>query len=109
MKDDLKLTSVPKAIEQVTGLRPPPSTWRRWIRTGLSGGNGIRIKLKATKLGGRIYTTPEDVAAFIEATSSGREDRHAPLVENSSNPRSAADSFLQTELAPTRKPGRNCN
>ncbi len=43
-----------------------PSTIKRWV---LSGVGPDRVKLAAVRLGGRWYTTQEDIQRFIKALS----------------------------------------
>jgi hypothetical protein len=54
--------SVPKAIEQVTGARPHPSTCWRWAIRGVGG-----TQLQTWLVGGRRKTTVGAVETFIEA------------------------------------------
>lgn len=85
---------VAQAIEDVTGIRPPPGTWRRWIRNGLVSASGTRVKLKTKKLG-RIYTTDDWVREFVAATASDLK----PTSHAAPNSRSiSANEYLRREL-----------
>ena len=44
-----------------------PSTVTRWILKGCPARNGERIKLKATRCGGRWLIAPSDLSLFFEA------------------------------------------
>lgn len=59
-----KYLTVHKAIEELTGSRPNPSTVWRWTAKGSKG-----VKLQTWMIGGRRMTTSEAVNDFIEARS----------------------------------------
>lgn len=84
--------SVPKAIEQVTGERPHPSTCWRWAIRGVGG-----TRLETKVIGGRRKTTVAAVETFIEA----RTEAATPLaVVHSGSMRSARlDAELDRELS----------
>ena len=93
----MSFIGVADAFEKVSGHRPPPGTWRRWVRTGVYPHGqeaGPRVRLKIVKLGGRIYTTEEYAAEFVAATSPSCPD------SCSKTSRLAADAkaFLSREL-----------
>lgn len=44
-----------------------PSTVTRWILAGCPARNGARVKLRATRAGGRWLVDPADLSAFFEA------------------------------------------
>ena len=46
--------------------RPSPNAVWRWCRRGIKSRNGQRVTLKHVRVGGKIFTTAEDVKAFFE-------------------------------------------
>jgi len=56
----MKYESIINAIETETGRRPSPATVTRWRTKGVKG-----VRLNATRIGGRWWTTREDVVSFI--------------------------------------------
>ena len=48
----------------ILDFRPSPATLWRWHRIGIKVGDR-RVKLNATKVGGKLFGTREDVLAFI--------------------------------------------
>ncbi len=89
----MQLDVVPKILEELTGRRPPTSTWRRWILAGVNGKNG-RVKLRSVKVGGRIFTSREYAQEFLEATNKICLDRPTPESASST----AATLYLDKEL-----------
>jgi hypothetical protein len=53
-------------LEKTLGHRPSPATVWRWQTIGVKAGDR-RVKLDATKVGGRLYASPEAVQQFINA------------------------------------------
>lgn len=63
-----------RAVREVFGTAPHKGTLIRWVVTGVKGTSGERVFLKASKLGGRFYSTHDAVREFGEATNSRRPD-----------------------------------
>ena len=59
--------SIPRAFESALGFRISPSTAFRYWKYGVDG-----IKLKSYRIGGRRFTTIEDVLSFKESCSTQR-------------------------------------
>lgn len=57
---DCKLLAVTEAIELVTGQKVTYATAWRWREKGCRG-----VKLRCTRLGGKVCCTVEDVRRFI--------------------------------------------
>jgi len=95
----MKLLTVPKAIENVTGIRPPDGTWRRWVMTGLANRSspGSRIRLRVLKYGGRVLTDESWVREFFAATSVSADQAPEPAITNDSRIVAAAN-YLNVEL-----------
>jgi len=53
-------------LERTLGHRPSPATVWRWCRKGVKAGDD-RVTLRATRIGGKLYATVEDVQRFIAA------------------------------------------
>lgn len=53
-----------QAVEQATGRRPHLSTVIRWTTKGSSG-----VKLDSSVLGGRRFTTVENVLSYLKAVT----------------------------------------
>lgn len=60
------LQPLPPLLKKMLGHRPSPATIWRWHTAGLKVGDR-RVKLRALRIGARLYGTREDVAAFIDA------------------------------------------
>ena len=56
----MKYESIINAIATETGRRPSSATVTRWRTKGVKG-----VRLNATRIGGRWWTTREDVVSFI--------------------------------------------
>ncbi len=65
--------SVGKAVESVTGRRINPSTIWRWIKQGVAGIAGERIRLECWPMGRSVLTTEQAVRDFIEKQKQARE------------------------------------
>ena len=61
---------------QPNGKAVHPSTTWRWIRKGLEGIDGKRIKLKVTYVGNRPCVTQEAVDEFFQAVTEAKLERH---------------------------------
>jgi hypothetical protein len=62
--------SLAEAAQMIPGERPggvSPNTVYRWGTRGLLLSDGRVIKLKILRLGRKFVTTPESLAAFVEA------------------------------------------
>lgn len=60
---ETKYLTITEATKAVPG-RPHVSTIWRWMKKGASSARG-RVKLTYYRVGGRIYTTPADIDAFV--------------------------------------------
>ena len=72
--------------------RVSPSSITRWIQKGCPARNGERVKLKATRAGGRWLIDPEDLKTFFDRL--GAE----PPVSATNSPR-VPDASEQAERA----------
>lgn len=75
------LVSLDHARKHLIPRRPDgkpinPSTVWRWIRKGLEGVDGNRIKLAVTYVGNRPYVTAEAIKAFFQAVTDAKLERH---------------------------------
>jgi hypothetical protein len=50
----------------------------RWITTGVSGPNGLRIKLEAARLAGKWVTSPGAIRRFVAAQTPALNGEKAP-------------------------------
>ena len=62
--DELK--PLPGLLARVLSHRVSPATIFRWHRKGVKVGNE-RVKLRVLRIGAKLYSTEEDVQAFIAA------------------------------------------
>jgi hypothetical protein len=62
-RDSLKLLG--PLLTEMLGHRPSPATRWRWVTNGVKSG-GRRVLLKATRIGGKLYSTVNDVQRFID-------------------------------------------
>jgi hypothetical protein len=62
---DEKLQRLLPLLAQMLGHRPSPATVWRWKNHGVKAGDR-RVKLRAVKIGGKLYSTPGDVQQFID-------------------------------------------
>lgn len=53
-----------------------PSTVWRWIRKGLEGIDGERIKLAVVYAGSRPFVTPHAIDEFFQAVTEAKLERH---------------------------------
>jgi hypothetical protein len=58
-----------------------PATAWRWVRHGLEGVDGERIRLAVTYVGSRPYVTPDAVSEFFDAVTEAKLERHRRVVE----------------------------
>ncbi len=88
--NDLKLVGLDHARKHEIPLRSDgspisPSTLWRWIRKGLEGRDGKRIKLSVVYCGNRPHVTARGVNQFFEAVTEARLSRHCPDEEQPSD------------------------
>jgi len=57
-----------REISKVLGIDVSMATIGRWFSRGVNG-----VRLKATKIGGRIYVLPEDLEAFLLALNAQKD------------------------------------
>ena len=75
------LVSLDHARKKLIPPRPDgnpvnPSTVWRWIRKGLEGPDGERIKLSVIYCGNRPHTSPERLESFFRAVTEAKLERH---------------------------------
>lgn len=63
---DEQLQPLLPMLARMLGHRPSPPTVWRWQKIGVKAGDR-RVKLRTTRIGGKLYGTPTDVMAFIAA------------------------------------------
>ena len=64
-----------------TGKPVNASTVWRWIRKGLSGLDGARIKLEVTYVGNRPHVTKNAIDEFFQAVTEAKLERHRRTAE----------------------------
>lgn len=78
MSDVPVLLTIGQICSRITGARGArrvsPSTVSRWIAEGCPGRCGGRIKLRATRAGGRWLVDPADLDAFFAALGADPTD-----------------------------------
>lgn len=62
-----------------------PSTVWRWIRKGLEGNDGERIKLNVTYVGNRPHVTRNAIDDFFQAVTEAKLERHRRAEELASD------------------------
>ena len=85
--------TVAEAAARCPGHPHPSAVWR-WHRRGIRGRDGSRVRLKAIRRGGRIYTCPSWLDAFFSELIAA-DLRHFEAAEGepqttSTRPRSAS-------------------
>jgi hypothetical protein len=84
--DRTNLISVADALKLLP-RRISPATFARWIIVGVRRLDGERLRLRAERIGGRFWTSPEWLAEFIESQTSqyvpATETQHRSPVEES--------------------------
>ena len=78
---DNELVSIGHARTKLIPVRPDgnpinPSTVWRWIRKGLEGLDGERIKLAVVYVGNRPMVTKNAIAEFFQAVTEAKLERH---------------------------------
>lgn len=91
--DLLNSFPVPEVPSMFPG-RPAIQTVWRWIREGVPGPNGERIKLDSFKVAGRRFVTRDAIDEFIRASNAVPE----PIGANTLNARETAGT-LPTPVA----------
>lgn len=81
-----ELISLNQARKTLIPRRPDgkpinPSTVWRWIRHGLEGSDGERIKLEVTYVGNRPHVTANGIEAFCQAVTEAKLERHRRATE----------------------------
>lgn len=87
--DLLNSFPVPEVPSMFPG-RPAIQTVWRWIREGVPGPNGERIKLDSFKVAGRRFVTRDAIEAFVAASNAAP----APIGANSLTVCEAAGTLL---------------
>ena len=89
--------TVSQVCRRIPGARDnariTPSTVTRWILTGCPGLDGVRIKLNATRVGGRWLIAPDHLDAFFAALGATADAAPAP------KPRTATQRLNASERA----------
>lgn len=68
LKPYLTVSQICRQFPGARGSRhPSPSTVTRWILLGCPGRDGTRVRLAATRCGGRWLVRPDDLDAFFRA------------------------------------------
>lgn len=71
-QDSRKLQPLNDALRQETSRDFNPSTAWRWVRRGIAGPDGERIKLKCWYIGRAPFTSAAAVREFIDAVTAAR-------------------------------------
>jgi hypothetical protein len=81
-RDPIPVRGIPKVL----GIDVCIETIGRWISRGVNG-----VRLRATKIGGRVYVLPEDLDAFVRALNA-IDDREPIRVRPTRRPVSQAQA-----------------
>jgi len=76
-----------------------PATWIRWILRGCLGAEGLRHKLKATRIGSRWLVTEVDVAEFFDRLSALGENARDRVVPPADRARQIAAACREMKAA----------
>ena len=85
------------AIRSVCGTVPHRSTVIRWTTKGVLDRAGKRVKLRTTRIGGRHYTHPEWVSAFVESISEPVEPASIAFRSETQRKRDAASAKCELD------------
>ena len=66
-EDLIKMRDIPALILEMTGTTRTRAAIYMWIRKGIRGYDGGKVKLKTTKRIGHIYTTKKWVEEFLRS------------------------------------------
>jgi len=80
-------------LARMIGHRPSPATVWRWTTHGIKAGDR-RVKLRATKIGGKLHATPAFIQCFIDAQN--------PLTVDVSNEQAGRSPETERRLASAR-------
>ena len=69
-------------LARMIGHRPSPATVWRWTTHGIKAGDR-RVKLRATKIGGKLHATPDDIQRFIREQNPPTPDEADEQAERS--------------------------
>ncbi len=61
----IAIKDVPKVVLGHFGEKRTTAAVYHWIRVGVAGPDGVRIKLQTTKCVGKLYTTFSNIEKFI--------------------------------------------
>jgi hypothetical protein len=93
-----ELLTVAQVCSRLPGARSnrrvSPSTVTRWVLNGCPSRGGVRIKLKATRAGGRWLIAPADLDSFFAAladTNSDEDVSTAPKARTDEQRRKASE------------------
>ncbi|KKN72418.1 hypothetical protein LCGC14_0411310 [marine sediment metagenome] len=67
----IKLGTVPSLVFKLTRTRPSRTTVYNWARKGISGPFGRKVKLRSYTVANTLFTTRQDVMAFLELVDGG--------------------------------------
>jgi hypothetical protein len=76
MSDDTTLIPLYDAFANFGVKAPCNSTVWRWVRIGMQGANGERIRLPVTYVGRKVYTTQADIRSWMQAVTEARYTQH---------------------------------
>lgn len=68
-------------LTELLGERPSLATVWRWTSRGVKSG-GHFVKLRAVKIGGKLYSSRRDVECFISEQNANREDNSMSINED---------------------------
>lgn len=84
MAPDPELLTISQTAARLPGARGArrvhPATVTRWILSGCPARDGRRVKLAATRAGGRWLVRPADLEAFFAALATEPSPQSPPLV-----------------------------
>ena len=88
-----KLQPLLPLLERTLSHRPSPPTVWRWCRKGVKAG-GHRVRLRSTRIGGRLYATVEDVERFIAAQNPQVDPTDDPIRDDAKSRRLQAAGLI---------------
>ena len=73
METEIELSAAARLdVLRIGGRYPSPETVRQWIVSGLKLSSGERVRLPATRRGGRWTVAPSAVATFVMKMTADR-------------------------------------
>lgn len=78
----LPIADLAEFVPTFHGKRICLSTLYRWVKRGISIGDGERVQLEATFIGGRLCSSVEALERFQEAVTAAKQGESVPVFES---------------------------